>query len=83
MNPEQLDKGQKLLKDINRYKTYLAYWQNAEDYYSNCISIKWNSSINRITGSTPIAIPFKELKARSIIYFQDKLNELEREFENL
>lgn len=78
MTEEQVKKGQELIELINKYKGYLAKWQNATKC-DNVITIKKNG----FDVQAPFIIPFNELKARHIAYYQSKVEEAQEELNEL
>ena len=82
MTEEQILKGQQLIKELDKNKRYLEYWQLATDYYRD---MSFNYLTEKCLGTCicPNVIPFEEYKARAIYYFQNKVNKLQTEFDNL
>ena len=78
MTKEQIERGQELLGLISKYKEYLKTINKATDYYSVLQIIGPGMS-----GSIPHVIPFEECKARTICYYQQKLEKLQTEFNKL
>lgn len=82
MTEEQITKGQKLIKELDRNKQYLKNWKRATSYDKG-ISFTYSSNCSAYDDITPHVIPFEEYKSRAIYYFQKKVDELQNEFDNL
>ena len=78
MTEEQVKKGQELVELIRKYKNYLEIWYNATKC-DNTIIVKSNG----FDKQAPFIIPFNELKARHVAYYQSKIEEVQEEFNKL
>lgn len=78
MTEEQVKKGQELVELIRKYKNYLERWYNATEC-ANAISVKSNG----YSKQAQLIIPFNELKARHVAYYQSKVEEVQKELSKL
>lgn len=78
MTEEQIKKGQELVELIRKYKDYLERWHNAIKC-DNVITVKSNG----FSKLAPFIIPFNELKARHVAYYQSKIKEAQEELNEL
>ncbi len=78
MTEEQVKKGQELVELIRKYKNCLEKWCNATKC-DNVIIVKSNG----LSKQAPFIIPFNELKARHVAYYQSKVEEAQEELSEL
>lgn len=78
MTEEQVKKGQELVELIRKYKNYLERWYNATEC-ATMISVESNGYDKQ----APLIIPFNELKARHVAYYQSKVEEVQKELSKL
>ena len=78
MTEELIERSTTLLNKLNKAKDNLLKWKRAISYYG-ALPLK----TNRGSSSSEHIIPFNEYKARAIAYYENLVEELQNEFDNL